>query len=73
LWRLSGGAWGEIRASGPAARNHSGFVYDEARRYAVLFGGHDGERVFGDTWIWDGSAWCEAAVKTPVLRVENGH
>jgi hypothetical protein len=36
-------------------------VHDERRRVLVLFGGHDGERVFGDTWEWRDGAWSRVA------------
>ena len=28
-------------------------VYDSRRGTVVLFGGHDGARVFGDAWEWE--------------------
>jgi hypothetical protein len=66
-------AWKQIDVAGPDARNHAALVYDAKRQRLVLFGGHDGERVFGDTWEWDGSKWLRAAFHEPRLRVDNGH
>jgi hypothetical protein len=48
-------------------------AYDERRRVAVLVGGHDGERVFGDTWEWDGERWARRAGVPPRRRIDNGH
>jgi len=48
-------------------------VFDRLRQRAVLFGGHDGENVFGDTWEWDGTAWALVASVPSEKFVDNGH
>jgi hypothetical protein len=40
-------------SSAPSARTASGIVYDAATHATVLFGGADGNSVYGDTWTWD--------------------
>lgn len=59
--------------AGLAAGNHATLVYDVRRDRAVLFGGHDGTHVFGETWEWDGARWHAVRTKTPERRVDNGH
>jgi N-acetylneuraminic acid mutarotase len=34
----------------------------------VLFGGHDGAKVLGDTWEWDGTVWTPRTVAGPSAR-----
>ncbi|MBI4056835.1 MAG: hypothetical protein HY399_04725, partial [Elusimicrobia bacterium] len=48
-----------------SARYHTGFAFDEIRKQAVLFGGHDDAgNVLGDTWVWDAvTGWTQ---KTPI-------
>lgn len=46
----------------PPARAAAGFVFDEGRGRAVLFGGRDGTTLLGDTWEWDGLTWI---LRTP--------
>ena len=41
--------------------------------FGVTFGGHDGERVFGDTWEYTGDGWHPRAETEPRLRLNNGH
>src|SRR5918995_2234984 len=43
--------------SSPGARNGHALFYDSVRREVILFGGADHERVRGDTWSLQGSAW----------------
>lgn len=54
-----------------AGRNQKGA--DEARKRIVLFGGHDGDFVFGDTWEWDGHQWSRVSFVEAQRRVDNGH
>jgi hypothetical protein len=65
--------WRVLTTAGPAPRNHTAIVYDRARNRIVLFGGHDGENVFGDTWEWDGAGWTFRTGVRPERRVANGH
>lgn len=57
----------------PAARNHSSTVYDSASSRIVLFGGHDGEKIFGDLWIFENGKWYKEFEHPPVKRINNGH
>jgi len=65
LWELEGESWSQkcLGACGagarPAPRGNAVFLYDEAREVTLLFGGQADERVWNDTWTWDGSAWTE--------------
>ncbi|HEY8945919.1 MAG TPA: hypothetical protein VIM73_16740, partial [Polyangiaceae bacterium] len=43
----------------PAARGNMVFEYDETRRVTLLFGGSDDNRLWNDTWTWNGLAWQE--------------
>jgi hypothetical protein len=66
-WQPAGGE------GGPSPRNHTAMAFDATRRRVLLFGGHDGERVFGDLWSWDGEAWTRLEDAEPRPRVDNGH
>jgi len=48
-------------------------AYDARRRRIVLFGGHDGDNVFGDVWEWDGVRWTLVDDVAPRARVDNDH
>jgi hypothetical protein len=48
-------------------------AYDRRRARVVLYGGHDGDRVFGDLWEWDGTSWRLVLAAPPEVRVANGH
>lgn len=52
----------KVTAIAPSARCGHTMAYDARRKRVVLFGGHDGKRVFGDTWEWDGVRWAQASV-----------
>ena len=43
----------------PAPRYGTRLAYDAATRQVVMFGGYDGYTIFGDTWMWDGTAWTQ--------------
>ena len=72
-WLLTGDGWHELTIPGPPPRNHSGMAYDARRQRIVLFGGHDGDRVFGDTWEFDGREWRQLTRTPPQARIVNGH
>jgi hypothetical protein len=72
-WEWDGQLWEQRASDGPPPRNHTSMTYDRGREVIVLFGGHDGERIFGDTWEWDGSTWSRRTGQAPRLRIDNGH
>lgn len=57
----------------PAARNHSIMIYDPGKNAFFLFGGHDGENVFGDMWSFKNGKWMLIYSEGPLKRLENGH
>jgi hypothetical protein len=69
-WTWDGEAWAQVAGAddGPSGRAHFGFVYDAAHEQALLFGGYDGDQVFGDFWSWDGAAWTELDFPGPSAR-----
>ena len=73
LWKLCGDIWTLLSNRGPAGRYHSAWAYDGNSRKLVLYGGHDGDHVFADTWTWDGATWNRATDLPPVTRLDNGH
>jgi hypothetical protein len=42
-------------SSSPSARESSAFAYDAATHTALLFGGTNGNSIYGDTLTWDGT------------------
>jgi hypothetical protein len=72
-WLLLASGWRPLHTPGPAARNHAALVFDRRSACAFLFGGHDGERVFGDVWKWEDGVWTRVLDVTPRRRVDNGH
>ncbi len=67
--------WRPVTATGegPSPRNHTAVAFDTRRGRMLLAGGHDGDRVFGDVWMFDGAAWHELVSAPPLLRADNGH
>jgi len=70
LWDGHAGAWTQVTglANSPSARAGAQIAYDGFQ--LVLFGGYSlvgGKKTaLGDTWLWDGSKWTEAApVESP--------
>jgi hypothetical protein len=49
-WEYDGAAWTRLAVAGPRDRTFVKIVYDDARQSMVLFGGHDGQSMLGDTW-----------------------
>jgi hypothetical protein len=46
-------SWTQVGySSAPSARENSAITYDVATHSTVLFGGTDGNSVYGDTWTW---------------------
>lgn len=60
-WEFDGVNWVQVSGSGPSARAGSAFCYDSVRGQSVLVGGHDASGILQQTWIWNGSAWIQAA------------
>jgi hypothetical protein len=64
-------AWARLHVAGPAAReDHTWTVVGDGRT-ALLFGGRDGEAIFGDLWAYDleADAWTELSpVPGPAAR-----
>ncbi len=57
-------AWAELAApNGPAPREDHTWTVDAAGESAYLFGGRDGDTVYGDLWVYDlaSETWAEAA------------
>jgi hypothetical protein len=66
-WEWDGTVWVERKPrTAPTARYLGAMAYDRARKRIVLFGGAGEscpEKICGDTWEWDGSAWNR--IETP--------
>ena len=63
-------SWIEIdeESPGPGARRGHAMAFDPVRGVLVVFGGHDGTRVLGDLWEWDGVRWRERTPSGPGPR-----
>jgi hypothetical protein len=72
-WEYDGQTWMRVSITGPAPRNHTAMTYDANRKRIILFGGHDGDHVFGDIWEWDVNKWFERAAVDVQKRVDNDH
>ncbi|MFO0666095.1 MAG: kelch repeat-containing protein [Polyangiaceae bacterium] len=61
-WTWDGATWSAYVAPRggvtPSLRYAGRLAYDEARKNTVLFGGTYGNRVFGETWLWNGTEWA---------------
>ncbi|MFN0011750.1 MAG: immunoglobulin domain-containing protein, partial [Phycisphaerales bacterium] len=56
-------AWTQVATTGPAARYRHAMAGNAT--HAVLFGGvNNANTILGDTWLWSGSAWAQAAPAT---------
>jgi len=78
-WRLQRGAWTRVATEGPPGRGRTALAFDSRRRQVVLFGGvsappapNQPQTFLGDTWIWAGSAWRQAASGGPPGRYAHG-
>jgi hypothetical protein len=61
-WEFDGTTWTQRSSGGPQNRMQHAMVFDAARGVTVMFGGHrdiSPPAQFGDTWVWNGSAWSE--------------
>src|SRR5262249_42879289 len=69
---MAGVFWTQEQDIGPRARTGHGIAFDGARHRVLLFGGDSlRSRLFGDTWVWDGSNWTQVADTGPSPRA--GH
>jgi N-acetylneuraminic acid mutarotase len=58
-----------VANTGPAKRIGHGMAFDEINKVTILFGGFDGvEKIFNDTWSWDGTGWIQLEDSAPDLR-----
>ncbi len=78
-WEWNGTTWTNVTpASGnPSARSNAGMAYDPSTQQVVLFGGFHSippttYTDLGDTWVWNGSTWTQAATTGPSARVNVG-
>ncbi|MBM4281426.1 MAG: hypothetical protein FJ137_11930, partial [Deltaproteobacteria bacterium] len=68
-WSFDGATWRRLQPlSSPPARGDAMATYDGVRGNVVLFGGasqaSSGAAVLGDTWVWSGANWAQAAPAT---------
>lgn len=67
-----GSSWSRIFSQlSPTARSQTANAFDEERKELVVFGGYSTNFPTGDTWLWNGRAWRQAAVlgsPTPTPR-----
>lgn len=57
----------------PSPRNHSAMVYDKKNHQFLLFGGHDGEFIFGDIWVFIQGKWSKLNQGEKLKRIANSH
>ena len=72
-WEYDGFAWRKISISGPTARNHCAMVYNIKNKGTVLFGGHDGENIFGDTWAFADKTWTLLRKMEFMARIKHNY
>lgn len=61
-WIWDGQGWQRRNPpAAPPARSGAAMAFDPRHGHIVLFGGWNSaqSRLFGDTWIWDGSKWSQ--------------
>jgi hypothetical protein len=51
-------------ANGPSARASFAAAYDPVSRKVVVFGGHDVNQQFNETWTFDGTTWTQINTST---------
>jgi len=59
-WLFSHDNWTDITPTLPTApspRQRAGLVFDTADQVMLLFGGHNGNTYYNDTWTFNGTAW----------------
>ncbi|MGH2429689.1 MAG: Kelch repeat-containing protein [Candidatus Limnocylindria bacterium] len=69
-------SWAQLTvAGGPTAREDHTWTVDGTGEIAYLFGGRDGDTVFGDLWAYDlaADAWSELPAPAPAPAARFGH
>lgn len=73
LWTWHAGAWTQLNAHGPSARDGAVMAFLDKRM--VLFGGYgadtemlSGATLMSDTWTFDGATWTRDDVPGPSAR-----
>jgi hypothetical protein len=64
-WLLGPGTWTKaVPAASPSPRCCVGLAWDPSTSNgrAVLFGGVDATTSYNDTWLWDGTSWCQVGL-----------
>ena len=74
-WTWDGNQWSRAATHGPTGRAVTSLVYDSRRKQVVLFGGVGApegverkQASFGDTWVWEGTAWRQVSTEGPEAR-----
>jgi len=57
----------------PRKRNHAAMTYHEQDKTYILFGGHDGENIYNDVWIFKNDRWEQIIPLIPLKRILNNH
>jgi hypothetical protein len=57
LYQWTGDDWTILGPGGPPVRNGQAAAFDQVHDQLVMTGGFVGDKMFGDTWTWDGAAW----------------
>jgi hypothetical protein len=71
IWRLDGGEWRLLDASGPPVRELEAATYDTARQRLIMHGGmvaNGGDTSLAELWEFDGRAWSQPAAQGPGAR-----
>ncbi len=65
-WSFQRNTWTQVASSGPSPRAAASVGDDPAAGGLLLFGGDDNTTSswFGDTWLWNGSAWAPLSPST---------
>jgi hypothetical protein len=64
LWPAAG-QWTQVANNGPSARYYTSMAEAPDLGQTILFGGHTGAALLGDTWNWNGSAWQSLSPTNP--------
>jgi hypothetical protein len=61
MWSWNGKKWSEVKMNGqtPGKRFLHAMAYDKMRNKIILYGGGNGQIIFGDTWEWNGTNWTK--------------